>query len=70
MSCPFTETITCRNHAFWPDDPDEPNSTAMVRPRSVGVSATQLESWNFMNTVRGIFIQPAYELPFGLEQYA
>lgn len=70
MSCPFTETITCCNHAGRPDDPDEPNSTAMVRPRSAGVSATQLESWISMNTVRGIFSQPAsYELPFGLEHY-
>lgn len=31
----------------------------MVRPRSAGVSATQLELWNSMNTVRGIFSQNA-----------
>lgn len=42
MSRPFIEIIACRCDPGWAESPDEPDTTAMVRQRSAGVSATDM----------------------------
>lgn len=50
-SCPSTETIACHSPPRWPENSDEPDSTAVVRQRFAGVSV-QAQSQSCLELIK------------------